>query len=112
MQTRWNILPLEQKNGIKGYVTELVINISKSGDVTGNTYLAKLNQVLVAIVKNEWTSTWTNFIPDICGASMEDQGICENSLHILKLLSEEIFDFSKEEMTSQKVKTLKDKYVE
>lgn len=33
--------------------------------------------------------------------------LCENNMHILRLLSEEIFDFSAEQMTAAKVKELK-----
>jgi len=39
---------------------------------------------------------------------MSHQGLCENILNILKLLSEEIFDFSSEQMTSFKTKQLKE----
>lgn len=34
--------------------------------------------------------------------------LCENNMTILKLLSEEIFDFSKDQLTEQKTKTLKE----
>jgi exportin-1 len=67
--------------------------------------------VLVAIVKHEWTSTWQNFIPEVCEASKTHQGLCENILYVLKLLSEEIFDFSKEELTSKRAKELKETMV-
>jgi len=84
--------------------------MSKDDNVSilqGHPYLSKLDSVLVAIVKHEWTTTWQKFIPEICEGSMGHQGICENSLYILKLLSEEIFDFSKEELTSEKAQNLK-----
>jgi len=51
-------------------------------------------------VKHEWTTTWQDFIPQVCSASQNHQGLCENILTILKLLSEEVFDFSKEQMTA------------
>ena len=50
--------------------------------------LAKLNAVLVQIVKYEWNNHWTTFIPDICDASSKNQNICENNFSILKMLSE------------------------
>ena len=34
--------------------------------------------------------------------------ICANNMHILKLLSEEVFEFSKDQMTTQKIKTMKE----
>ena len=33
------------------------------------------------------------------GASKTNEGLCENSMAILRLLSEEVFDFSKDSMT-------------
>jgi exportin-1 len=57
--------------------------------------LTKLNGTLISIVKHEWRTSWTNFIPDICGSAKESENKCENALNILKLLSEEVFDFSK-----------------
>ena len=57
--------------------------------------LTKLNATLISIVKLEWGSSWQNFIPDICNSAQEGVNKCENALNILKLLSEEVFDFSK-----------------
>lgn len=34
--------------------------------------------------------------------------VCQNNFHILKLLSEEIFDFSKNQMTAQQISSLKE----
>ena len=54
---------------------------------------------MVQILKQEWPHKWQSFIPDIVGASKTSETLCENSMVILKLLSEEVFDFSKDEMT-------------
>jgi exportin-1 len=66
---------------------------------------------LISIVKQEWTSSWKNFIPDICSSARESQPKCENALNILKLLSEEIFDFSKNTLLATQAKQLKDTMV-
>lgn len=107
---RWKILPEDQKSGIKEYITNLVISLGKSevANTTGGPLLTKLNQTLVSIVKHEWTTTWKDFISEICEASKTDQGLCENTMNILKLLSEEIFDFSKNEISSKKANELKE----
>jgi exportin-1 len=55
--------------------------------------------VLVDILKQDWPHKWPSFIPDIVGASKTSEGLCENSMAILRLLSEEVFDFSKDSMT-------------
>jgi len=65
------------------------------------TYVSKLNSVLVTIVKNDWVKTWTTFIPEIVGASKTNQDLCENNLNLLRVLSEEVFEYSKGSMTSK-----------
>ncbi|CAM9640874.1 unnamed protein product, partial [Ectocarpus sp. 8 AP-2014] len=65
-------------------------------------------QVLVAILKQEWPHNWPSFISDICEASKTNEVLCENNMQILKLLSEEVFDFSKDQMTTAKIKTMKE----
>lgn len=69
--------------------------------------LSKLNSILVQIVKYEWNSTWRSFINDICESSTKNMSICENNFYILKMLSEEIFDHSKNQMTQYQIQELK-----
>lgn len=59
------------------------------------------------ILKQEWPHRWPTFIPDIVSSSRTSLSICENNMAILRLLSEEIFDFSAEQMTQAKTKNLK-----
>ncbi|RCH87432.1 Karyopherin transporter, partial [Rhizopus stolonifer] len=63
--------------------------------------------VLVQILKQEWPHNWPSFIPEIIASSKTNLSLCENNMAILKLLSEEIFDFSAEQMTQLKAATLK-----
>ena len=60
------------------------------------------------ILKREWPKNWESFIPDIIGASKTNESLCQNNMVILKLLSEEVFDFSSGQMTQTKAKHLKD----
>lgn len=66
---------------------------------------------LSQILKQEWPHRWPNFIPEIVASSKTALPICENNMHILRLLSEEIFDFSGISMTSAKAQTLKEQMV-
>lgn len=70
-------------------------------------FLNKLNLVLVSVLKQDWPHRWPSFIPDILGASRTNMNLCENSMTILRLLSEEVFDFSRNELTQAKTKELK-----
>uniref|UniRef100_F1KQU0 Exportin-1 n=1 Tax=Ascaris suum TaxID=6253 RepID=F1KQU0_ASCSU len=108
IQTRWKTLPREQCEGIKSFIVELVIKIS-SDEITDpqmKTYLQKLNLVLVQIVKQEWPKHWPTFMTDIVGASKVNDNLCLNNMIVLRLLSEEVFDFDAE-MTQAKAHHLK-----
>lgn len=59
------------------------------------------------ILKHEWPKHWPTFISEIVAASRTSLPLCENNMTILKLLSEEAFDFSAEQMTTLKAKNLK-----
>eukprot|EP01018_Ginkgo_biloba_P022932 Gb_02789 [translate_table: standard] len=106
---RWNALPVEQRDGIKNYISDLIVQLS-SNEVSfrrERLYVNKLNVILVQVLKHEWPAKWPRFIPDLVSAAKSSETLCENCMAILKLLSEEVFDFSRGEMTQQKIKELK-----
>lgn len=110
IKTRWKVLPRNQCEGIKKYVVGLIIKTSSDATVmeTNKVYLSKLNIILVQILKREWPKNWESFISDIVGASKTNESLCQNNMQILKLLSEEVFDFSSGQITQTKAKHLKD----
>lgn len=59
------------------------------------------------ILKQEWPHNWPTFISELVESSKTNLALCENNMVILKLLSEEIFDFSADQMTQTKIKNLK-----
>ncbi|CAO3568485.1 unnamed protein product [Mortierella alpina] len=109
VQTRWKLLPPEQCHGIRNYTVGLIVKLSsdEASLVRERTLLNKLNMVLVQILKQEWPHAWPGFIPEIVVSSKSNLSLCENNMVILKLLSEEIFDYSAEQMTQVKTKNLK-----
>ena len=112
IRSRWGALPDAQREGIKTYVSNLIIKIStdEAAFRREKTFLNKLNLVLVDILKQDWPHKWPTFIPDIVGASKTNETLCENSMAILRLLSEEVFDFSKNDLTQAKTKELKSSF--
>ncbi|KAH9607356.1 hypothetical protein KSS87_020127 [Heliosperma pusillum] len=102
---RWNALPAEQRDGMKNYISEL--SRDEASFRRERLYVNKLNVILVQILKHDWPARWQSFIPDLVNAAKTSETICENCMVILKLLSEEVFDFSRGEMTQQKIKELK-----
>lgn len=105
INTAWNAISADQRANIKNFIVNQVIKACT--ETASSFYLNKLNVVLVGIVKKEWTTTWREFIPEICQASRSSQPLCENTLNVLKLLSEEIFEDQKNTMNSRKRDELK-----
>ncbi|KAL6757535.1 exportin [Haematococcus lacustris] len=106
---KWGALPLEQREGIKTFLSNLIIRYS-SDEATFRreaTFVNKLNVILVQILKHDWPVRWKTFIPDIVSASRTSETLCENSMRIFKLLSEEVFEFSRLDLTQAKTKELK-----
>ena len=110
IKTRWKSLPSEQCEGIKTYIVRLIIRTSqdRSSFEKERAFLSKLNMILVQILKHEWPHKWPNFISEIVGASTASEYLCQNNMIILRLLSEEVFDFSSGAMTQAKAKHLKE----
>jgi exportin-1 len=107
--TRWKVIPVDQREGIRNYVVGKIISLSSTSDVMkkNNAFLSRLNLVLIRILKQDWPHNWPTFISDIVGSSKSSESLCENNMVILKLLSEEVFDFSKNEMTFEKARIMK-----
>ncbi|KAJ7125789.1 CRM1 C terminal-domain-containing protein [Mycena crocata] len=107
--TRWKTLPESQRQGIRNFIVGETVKVA-SDDTSlrrERTYLNKLNLVLVQVLKQEWPHNWPTFISELVQSSTVNLSLCENNMAILKLLSEEIFDFSAEQMTQTKTKNLK-----
>ncbi|KAI1269495.1 CRM1 C terminal-domain-containing protein [Xylariaceae sp. FL1019] len=109
IMTRWKVLPRDQCLGIRNFVVNFIIQASNDEESlrTHRALLNKLNLVLVSILKQEWPHNWPGFINEIVSACRSNLSICENNMIILRLLSEEVFDYSAEQMTSAKTKSLK-----
>lgn len=111
---RWKALPRQTCESIRNYVVNKLIKLSETGESLHREriFISKLNVILVQIVKQEWPAQWASFITEIVGASRSSVSLCENNMTILRLLSEEVFDFSVGEMTQEKTNQLKDQFNE
>ncbi|KAI0124924.1 CRM1 C terminal-domain-containing protein [Xylariales sp. AK1849] len=107
--TRWKVLPRDQCQGIRNFVVNFIIQCSSSEESlkSQRTLLNKLNLVLISILKQEWPHNWPTFINEIISSCRNSLSICENNMIILRLLSEEVFDYSVDQMTSAKTRNLK-----
>ncbi|KAF2398974.1 hypothetical protein EJ06DRAFT_64481 [Trichodelitschia bisporula] len=107
--TRWKVLPRDQCQGIRNFVVNFIIQCSSTEESlrSQRTLVNKLNMTLINILKQEWPAKWPTFINEIITSCHSSIPICENNMAILRLLSEEIFEFSADQMTSTKAKELK-----
>ncbi|KAF2100803.1 hypothetical protein NA57DRAFT_74400 [Rhizodiscina lignyota] len=107
--TRWKVLPRDQCQGIRNFVVNVIIKTSETEESlrSQRTLLNKLNLTLVNILKQEWPHNWPTFINEIISSCRSSLPICENNMAILRLLSEEVFDYSADQLTSTKTKELK-----
>eukprot|EP00241_Pyramimonas_parkeae_P000677 CAMPEP_0114249878 /NCGR_PEP_ID=MMETSP0058-20121206/14395_1 /TAXON_ID=36894 /ORGANISM="Pyramimonas parkeae, CCMP726" /LENGTH=1067 /DNA_ID=CAMNT_0001363489 /DNA_START=188 /DNA_END=3391 /DNA_ORIENTATION=+ len=106
---RWAALAPEQREGVRNYLSNLTIKMAADENIfrRDRSLVSKVNVLLVQVVKHEWPARWPSFISDLTGAAKISEVMCENCMHILKLLSEEVFDFSRGEMTQEKTRHLK-----
>lgn len=56
--------------------------------------LHKWDVILVEIFKKEWPNSWTSFVKDLVNAAMESESSCQNSMYILKIVVEDVFQFN------------------
>ncbi|KAK9365473.1 CRM1 C terminal-domain-containing protein [Lipomyces kononenkoae] len=109
IKTRWKALPVDQQQGIRNFVVTMCIALSSDEAKfrSQKSLINKCNLTLVEILKQEWPQNWPTFIPEIVQSSRSSLNVCENNMSILKLLSEEVFDFSADQMTQAKARNLK-----
>ncbi|KAI8870320.1 hypothetical protein GQ42DRAFT_134936 [Ramicandelaber brevisporus] len=110
IKKRWRVLHTSDRDGIKNFLLTSIFQRSTSGPKRKDdgSLINKLNVSLVALVKEEWPHNWPDFIPELirsCHGSLE---ICGNNITILKMLSEDVFEFGSETMTQTKANALKE----
>eukprot|EP00484_Ammonia_sp_Unknown_P006817 CAMPEP_0197071980 /NCGR_PEP_ID=MMETSP1384-20130603/209866_1 /TAXON_ID=29189 /ORGANISM="Ammonia sp." /LENGTH=1045 /DNA_ID=CAMNT_0042510793 /DNA_START=117 /DNA_END=3251 /DNA_ORIENTATION=- len=109
IKTRWNILPLQSKKGIKGFVESLVVKLSQDGNLKDiGPFLTKLNTVLIEIIKREWPHNWPGFITQVVEVSKRSEVVCANNMNLLRLLSEEAFENKSLHLSHRQVDNFKE----
>lgn len=110
VNSKFNLLQNEQKEIIRNFLIEILIKSISAGISNDqiNSFVSKLNIVIVAIAKNEWPSTWPSFLQEICSSAKTSQELCENNVKLLIILSEEINEFWKNTLTKHKANVLQE----
>lgn len=106
---RWKTIPEAERIGIRNFIVNMIIALCDDEKVfeTERALINKIDLTLVSVLKQEWPHNWPQFIPEIVMSSRSSFNVCENNMIILKLMSEEVFDFSQDEMTQAKANALK-----
>ncbi|EAA17678.1 Plasmodium vivax PV1H14065_P-related, partial [Plasmodium yoelii yoelii] len=112
INNKWNILPEEEREGMKNFIACYTITMSTEGTTIGidRHLLNKLDETLIQIVKKEWPDSWSSFIPDIVNSAKLNQNVCENNMKLLNMLSEEVFEFGNETLVQKKKEKLRNEY--
>lgn len=106
---KWKTVPEQERVGIRNFIVNMIISLCSDDDdvfIREKALINKIDLTLVAILKQEWPHNWPQFIPEIIQSSRSSFNVCENNMIILKLLSEEVFDFS-DDQTQAKAQKLK-----
>lgn len=109
IQYRWKTIPEPDRVGIRNFIVNMIIALCDDEKVfeSERALINKIDLTLVSILKQEWPHNWPQFIPEIVMSSRSSFNVCENNMIILKLMSEEVFDFSQDQMTQAKANSLK-----
>lgn len=109
IQYRWKTIPEPERVGIRNFIVNMIIALCDDEKVfeTERALINKIDLTLVSVLKQEWPHNWPQFIPEIVRSSTSSYNVCENNMIILKLMSEEVFDFSQDQMTQAKANSLK-----
>jgi exportin-1 len=107
IKMRWSLFTDEQKEGVREYVVSSIISLAGEETEQAPPILQALNQVLIAILKREWPEQWPTFISDVLSASESNISLCENTLNLLRVLSDEVFSFQRD-ITSEKARRLRE----
>ena len=88
IKTRWRVLPLEQREGVKKFIIDKIIQMSSNPETLKqmSVLIRKMNMILVQVVKRDWPKDWPSFIPDLVNSSKQSESLCANNMEILKLL--------------------------
>jgi exportin-1 len=114
IELRWKTLDQNTRQGIRNYMITKILTLvtaldgPQKGNREAQSLLRKLNECLVAVLKQEWPHNWPTFIDEMVSSGKSSEPICENNMKVIGMLIEEIFDFSEEDMLSTKVTKLKE----
>lgn len=98
IKQNWSILEDDPKNAIMRLIINYINHESTIQENEANAIM--IDQAFVEILKYDWPSKWGTLISDLVEESHSSTVLCINNLVILKLLAEEIINYTDSGITS------------
>ena len=86
IELRWKTLDANTRQGIRNYMITKILTLVTAldgptkGDREAQSLLRKLNECLVAVLKQEWPHNWPGFIDEMVSSGKSSEPICENNM--------------------------------
>jgi len=110
---RWMTLTQQERECLRDSIMHWIMNLCENenfGSKQRTLLLRKLNLLLVSIAKHEWPRNWPEFVPFLVSLCGKGEAVCVNTMQILLLLSEEVFEYGNENMTQQKMNFIQETF--
>jgi len=106
-QKRWLSISIEERNNYKCFLLQILENmvINKAADFL----ITKTDEIIVEILKYEWPSEWPTFVNDLL-VQGQNPVFAENCLHIIKIIIQDMTDFSENSLTSVRAAEMLDSF--
>jgi exportin-1 len=101
INSRWNVMPSEQQQGIRDFLVGFLMAQCQSLHAmrANRPVVMKLNTALVAVAKREWPGRWPTFVQEVVASAEHGPAYAENAAALLEMLVEEVFEFGAKSMT-------------
>lgn len=106
---QWSIIPEQAQSGIRQMALNSVLSLSGCENKTENQQiqLERYDRIIVNLYTKEYPNQWQSLIDDIINSATSSEIVSENHMHIIKLIIEDVYEFSESQIQSDRVSVLK-----
>lgn len=99
---KWKSLNSDQRQTIKDFICQHTISWSQDPKFN-QELVSQIDQILVELIVLEWPQEWDSIVNDLISSATSESTTCQNNLKIFSMLSQQVFDFGSQEMTSTRI---------